>query len=219
MIDDENPLLRIFLTRSFYYLLYLTHHFTLGFSKRSNPWRSVKVAWRVPWRGKCSLSFSAVREGPWRYREEVREEKAAWVRIFFSIRSCRERPRPTLDSTHCFHCWGLIIDRTSQPLRSWRGLVHRVCAAVCIQYLQNSAYRITTNCVVAGVSQSIEHMKGSIRKLTLIPWSSVKHSVKHLLLRLAFPGHWVELNLVVQLSALTFQLISGSLGWVLGKFG
>ena len=213
MIDNENPLLRIFLTRSFYSLLYLTHHLTLGFSKRRNPWRSVKVPWRVPWRGKCSLSFSAVREGPWRYREELREEKEAWVRIVgFLIRSCPERPRPALDYTHRCYSWGVIIDWTSQLLRSWRGLVHRVCAAVCIQYLQNSAYRITSNCVVVGVSQNIEHMEGSIRKLTLIPWSSVKHSVKHLLLRLAVPGHGVELNLVVQLSALTFYLIPGSLG-------
>ena len=43
--------------------------------------------------------------------------------------------------------------------------------------------------------------------------------MKHLLLRLAVPGHGVELNLVVQLSALTFFLIPGSLGSVLGKFG
>ena len=155
-----------------------------------SPWRSVKVPWRGPWRerglGKnCS---------------------------FFSIRSCPKRPRPTLDFTHCCHCWGVIIDRTGQPLRSWRGLVHRVCAAVCIRYLQNSGYRINSNCGVVGVSQSIEHMEGSIRKLTLIPWSSVKHSVKHLLLHLAVPGHGVELNLVVQLAALPFYLIPGSLG-------
>ena len=157
--------------------------------------------------------FFRSREGPWRYRKKLREEKEAWVRIVgFLIRSCPERPRPALDYTHRCCCWGAIIDGTSQSLRYWRGLVHRVCAAVCIQYLQNSAYRITTNCVVAGVSQSIEHMEGSIRKLTLIPWSSVKHSVKHLLLRLAVPGHGVELNLVVQLSALTFYLIPGSLG-------
>ena len=60
---------------------------------------------------------------------------------------------------------------------------------------------MTTNCGVAGVSQSIEHMEGSL-----------KHSMKHLLLRLAVPGHGVELNLVVQLPALTFYLIPGSLG-------
>ena len=147
MIDDENPLLRISLTRWIYSLLYLTHHLTLGFSKRRNPWRSVKVPWRVPWRGKCSLSFSAVREGPWRYREELREEKEAWVRIVgFWIRSCPERPRPALDYTHRCYCGGVIIDGTSQSLRYWRGLVHWVCAAVCIQYLQNSAYRITYSC-------------------------------------------------------------------------
>ena len=147
-------------------------------------WRSVKVPWRGPWR-------------------ERGLGKSSFV---FSIRSCPKRPCPALDYTHRCYCWGVIIDRTSQSLRSWRGLVHRVCAAVCVQYLQNSAYRITklSTWVVVGVSQSIEHMEGSTRKLTLIPWSSVKHSVKHLLLPLAFPGHGVELNLVVQLSAFTF---------------
>ena len=149
-----------------------------------SPWRPVKVPWRGPW------------------RERGLGKKC----VCFTIRSCPKRPRPAWNYTHRCYCWGVIIDRSSQSLRSWRGLVHRVCAAVCIQYLQNSAYRITSNCVVVGVSQSIEHMEGSIRKLTLIPWSSVKHSVKHLLLRLAVPGHGVELNLVVQLSALTFYL-------------
>ena len=151
-----------------------------------SPWRSVKVPWRASWRerglGKNSFSFS--------------------------IRSCPKRPCLALDYTHRCYCSGVIIHRTSQSLRSWRGLVHGVCAAVCIQYLEKSAYRIITNCVVAGVSQSIEHMEGSIRKLTLTPWSSVKH----LLLRLAVLGHGVELNLVVQLSTLTFYLIPGSLG-------
>ena len=133
-----------------------------------SPWRSVKVPWRASWR-----------------------ERSLGKNCWFLIRSCPERPRPALDYTHRCYCWGVIIDGTSQSLRYWRGLVHWVCAAVCIQYLQNSAYSITTTCVVAGVSQSIEHMEGSIRKLTLIPWSSVKHSVKHLLLRLAVPGHGV----------------------------
>ena len=154
-----------------------------------SPWRSVEVPWRGPWR-----------------------ERGLGKTCFFPIRSCPKRPRPTLDFAARCYCWDVIIDRTSQSLRSWRGYVHRVCAAACIQYLQNSACRITSNCGVLGVSQSIEHMEGSIRKLTPIPWSSVKHSVKHLLLRLAVPRHGVELDLVVQLSALTFYLIPGSLG-------
>ena len=73
MIHDRNPLLRILLTRCFYCLLYLTLHFTLDFLKIANPWRSVKVPWRVPWRGKSGFSFPAVREGPWRFREAFRE--------------------------------------------------------------------------------------------------------------------------------------------------
>ena len=167
MIDDENTLLRIFLARCFYSLLYLTHHLTLGFSKRRNPWRSVKVPWRVPWRGKCSLSFSGVREGPSRYREELREEKEAWVRIVvFLIRSCPERPCPALDYTHRRYCWDVIIDGTSQSLRYWRGLVHWVCAAVCIQYLQNSAYWITSDWVVVGVCVSEHWIHGRFHKKT-----------------------------------------------------
>ena len=73
MIHGKKPLLRISLTRCFYCLLTLTLHFTLAFSEIASPWRSVKVPWRVPWRGKSGFSFAAVREGPWRFREELRE--------------------------------------------------------------------------------------------------------------------------------------------------
>ena len=73
MIHGKKTLLRISLTRWFYCLLTLTLYFTLAFSKMAKPWRSVKVPWRVPWRGKSGCSFPAVREGPWRFREVLRE--------------------------------------------------------------------------------------------------------------------------------------------------
>ena len=41
--------------------------------KTCSPWRSVKGTWRETWRWKHELQTFAVREGPWRVREEKRE--------------------------------------------------------------------------------------------------------------------------------------------------
>ena len=150
MIDDENPLLRIFLTRSFYSLLYLTHHLTLGFSKRRNPWRSVKVPWRVPWRGKCSLSFSAVREGPWRYREEVREEKGAWVRnVFFLQSEVVQRDVVLLKILLIVVTVGVLL--LIEPVSRW-GLEEDMSIESVLQYVYNIFRTVLTGWLVIVVS-------------------------------------------------------------------